>query len=160
MSGPGVSVAAMDTRIGAYAVITDDHGRMLLPHWHEAGFASGWTLPGGGIDPGEDPADAVVREVFEESGYDVETTALLGIDSYVIPGDRRTPTSGRDGIPLHALRIIYRARIVGGELRVEHEGSTDDVAWFSPSDIESLQRVALVDIGRRMAGLEPASTSP
>ncbi|WP_202923242.1 NUDIX hydrolase [Nesterenkonia haasae] len=141
----------MDIRISAYAVITDDQDRMLLPHWMEQGFGSGWTMPGGGIDPGEDPVDAVVREVFEESGYRVQVAELLGIDNLVIPGDRRTPTSGREGIPLQNLRIVYRAHIIGGELTVEKDGSTDDVAWFTPAEIDSLHRVSLVDTARKMA---------
>jgi hypothetical protein len=52
-------------RVAAYAVVVES-GQVLLPHWLE-GPISGWTLPGGGIDPGEDPADAVVREVEESS---------------------------------------------------------------------------------------------
>lgn len=143
----------MDTRIAAYAVITDPEGRMLLPHYHEPGFASAWTLPGGGIDPGEDPVDAAVREVFEESGYHVKVEELLGIDNRVVPGDRRTPSSGRDGIPLQSLRIIYRAHITGGELTVEADGSTDDVAWFTQPEIDELDRGTLVDVARRLAGL-------
>lgn len=151
---PGAgTVAGMDTRIAAYAVITDAEGKMLLPHWQTQGFGSGWTLPGGGIDPGEDPADAAVREVFEESGYHVELEELLGVDNLVIPGEKRTPSSGRQGVPLQNLRIIYRARITGGELRVEADGSTDDVAWFTPAEIERLERVSLVDTARQMAGL-------
>ncbi|WP_150460495.1 NUDIX hydrolase [Nesterenkonia ebinurensis] len=143
----------MDIRIAAYAVITDDAGRMLLPHWHLKEFGAGWTLPGGGIDPGEDPADAVVREVFEESGYHVQIDELLGIDNLVIPGERRAPASGREGVPLQNLRTIYLAHITGGELTVETDGSTDDVAWFTQSEIDSLDRVSLVDVARRMAGL-------
>ncbi|WP_166429898.1 NUDIX hydrolase [Nesterenkonia sphaerica] len=143
----------MDIRISAYAVITDSDNRMLLPHWMEQGFGSGWTVPGGGIDPGEDPADAVVREVFEESGYQVEVAELLGIDNLVIPGERRTPSSGRRGIALQNLRIVYRAHITGGELTVETDGSTNDVAWFTPSEIDRLDRVSLVDTARRMAGV-------
>lgn len=143
----------MDIRISAYAVITDDRDRLLLPHWMEEGFGSGWTMPGGGIDPGEDPADAVVREVFEESGYVAEVDQLLGIDNLVIPGDRRTPSSGREGIALQNLRIVYRAHITGGELTVETDGSTDDVAWFTASEVDRLDRVSLVDASRRMAGI-------
>ncbi|TLP79061.1 NUDIX domain-containing protein [Nesterenkonia sphaerica] len=139
--------------MSAYAVITDSDNRMLLPHWMEQGFGSGWTVPGGGIDPGEDPADAVVREVFEESGYQVEVAELLGIDNLVIPGERRTPSSGRRGIALQNLRIVYRAHITGGELTVETDGSTNDVAWFTPSEIDRLDRVSLVDTARRMAGV-------
>lgn len=75
------------------------------------------------------------------------------MDNLVIPGDRRLSTSGREGIALQNLRIIYRAHITGGELRVEREGSTDDVGWFSPEEISGLKRVSLVDIARRLAGL-------
>lgn len=142
----------MDIRIGAYAVIIDDAGRMLLPHWHAPG-AGGWTLPGGGIEPGEDPADAVIREVFEESGYTCAIDHLLGVDNLVIPGERRLSTSGRTGIALQNLRIIYRAHVIGGELTVEQGGSTDDVGWFHPWEIEDLDQVGLVAVARRLAGL-------
>lgn len=142
----------MDLRVAAYAVVTDDDGRMLLPHWQSDGAAGGWTLPGGGLDPGEDPTDAVVREVFEETGYTAAVDELLGIDNQVIPGGRRLSPEKR-GTPMQALRIIYRAHLIGGELTVEQDGSTDDVAWFTPQQIIDLDRVALVDVGRRLAGL-------
>lgn len=140
----------MDLRVAAYALITDDAGRLLLPHWHQG--PGGWTLPGGGIDPGEDPADGVLREVREETGFEAEIEELLGIDNMIIPGDRRL-SAEKQGVPMQALRIVYRARITGGELTVEQGGSTDDVAWFTQEEIEGLKRVSLVDVGRRLAGL-------
>lgn len=140
----------MDLRVAAYALITDDAGRLLLPHWHQG--PGGWTLPGGGIDPGEDPADGVVREVREETGFEAEIEELLGIDNMIIPGDRRL-SAEKQGVPMQALRIVYRARITGGELTVEQGGSTDDVAWFTQEEIDGLKRVSLVDVGRRLAGL-------
>jgi 8-oxo-dGTP diphosphatase len=137
----------MDIRIAAYGVITD-RDRILLAHWNENG-RSGWTLPGGGIDPGEDPVDAVVREIAEETGYAAEAGDLLGIDSKVIPAENRfDPHAG----PLHALRIVYRATIVGGTLANELDGTTDEAAWFPLASIPN-RRVELVDVALGMAGL-------
>lgn len=139
----------MALRVAAYCVIIDD-GKMLLSHWNENG-KSGWTLPGGGIDPYEDPADAAVREVFEETGYRAELDELLGIDSHVVAAEHRFHGATE---PLHALRIVYRGRVVGGELTNEVDGSTDEAAWFDLSEIASLHRVELVNVGLRFAGVE------
>lgn len=140
----------MDLRVAAYAIIVDDEGRVLLAHWNE-GRRAAWTLPGGGLEPGEDPADAARREVLEETGFHVELGDLLGIHSRVIPARQRI-TAGADA-PLHTLRILYRARITGGRLRNEVGGSTDRAAWFPVAEIADLQHVQLVDIGLEMAGL-------
>jgi len=140
-------------RVAAYAVVLDDDGRLLLSHWNEGPQRDAWSMPGGGIDPGEDPVDAAVREVREETGYDVVVDELLGVDSLVIPVERRQPSA--DG-PLHALRIVYRAHVVGGALTVEVDGSSDDAAWFTPAEVDALHRVDLVDASRRFAGLVPS----
>jgi 8-oxo-dGTP diphosphatase len=55
--------------------------------------------------------------------------------------------------PLHTLRIVYRAEVTGGKLRWETDGSTDRAEWFALSAVAGLQRVRLVDIALRMAGL-------
>ena len=136
----------MDIRVAAYGVLIDGD-RILLAHWREGGH-SGWTLPGGGIDPGEHPADAAVREIFEETGYTAELDGLLGVDSFVAqPENRITPNATQ---PLHGLRIVYRAHVTGGELTYEAEGSTDLAAWHPLSDVASLKRVSLVDIALAM----------
>ena len=138
----------MDLRVAAYAVICDERG-LLLAHWNEQG-RTGWTLPGGGIEPGEAPADAVVREVDEETGYTAAVDDLLGIDSRVIAPQRRLER-GRG--PLHLLRVVYRAHVIAGALRHEADGTTDMAAWFSLEEVDDLDRVGLVDIGRALAGL-------
>lgn len=137
----------MDIRVAAYAVVVDQ-GRLLLAHWSEGG-RTGWSMPGGGIEPGEDPADAAVREVREETGYDVELDALLGLDSLVVPGAARAVP----GPDLHLLRVLYRAHVVGGELTHEVDGSTDEAAWVPLDAVDDLDRVDLVDVARRLAGL-------
>jgi ADP-ribose pyrophosphatase YjhB (NUDIX family) len=141
----------MDMRVAAYAVIRGEDGRILLAHWNEAG-RSGWTMPGGGLEAGEDPEDAVRREVREETGYRVRVEELLGIHSQVIPEAHRVSRDA-DG-PLHTLRILYRATITGGRLRHEVSGSTDRAAWFPASDVRALHRVRLVDIALGMADVD------
>lgn len=140
----------MDMRVAAYAVVTDDEQRVLLARWTEGRRVS-WTMPGGGLEPGEDPEIAARREVREETGYKVVVGELLGIHSRVIPARNRVTPDATD--PLHTLRIVYRARVVGGKLRFEKNGSTDKAAWFRLDEIGDLQRVRLVDIALRMAGL-------
>ena len=140
----------MDIRVAAYAVVVDDRDGILLAHWNE-GRNAAWTLPGGGLEEGEDPEHAVRREVHEETGYRVVVDGLLGIDSRVIPRNRRIAVDATG--PLHALRIIYRAHVVGGRLRNEVGGSTDEAGWFPIADVRGLQRVKLVDIAMRLAGV-------
>ncbi len=139
----------MDMRVAAYAVIVGDDSRVLLAHWSE-GRKAAWTMPGGGLEAGEDPEHAVRREVREETGYRVRVDGLLGIHSRVIPANRRLTDST---VPLHTLRIVYRAAITGGRLRHETNGSTDRAQWFALPAVRDLQRVRLVDIALRMAGV-------
>lgn len=134
-----------DTRVGAYAVVLRDK-RILLAHWNEHG-RTGWTLPGGGLELGEDAPTAAVREVLEETGYVVELDELLGVDSLHIRPEDRLNGSGR---PMHALRIIYRAHAVSGELVHELDGSTDEAAWVPLADVPDLHRVDLVDKAIRL----------
>src|SRR5690606_18766846 len=139
----------MDMRVSAYGVIRDREHRVLLARWI-SGDRPSWTVPGGGLEPGEDPADAARREITEETGYTVELGELLGIHSRVIPAERRISASGS---PLHTLRILYRAEITGGELTFEQNGSTDMAAWFTLDEVARLERVHLVDIALEMAGV-------
>lgn len=140
----------MDIRVAAYAVVIDESDRMLLAHWNE-GPGAAWTLPGGGLEPGEHPEDAVRREVREETGLRVAVGDVLGVDSQVIPLRRRLSADAT--APLHALRIVYRARVVGGTLANEIDGTTDEAGWFPLADVPSMQRVKLVDLALRMAGV-------
>ena len=145
----------MDMRVAAYAIVTGSSDRLLLAHWVE-GRRAAWTLPGGGLEAGEDPERAVRREVREETGYRVVVDELLGIHSRVIPASGRL-SADADG-PLHTLRIVYRAHVVGGRLRHEIGGSTDRAEWFSLPTVRKIRRVQLVDIALRMAKISPRGT--
>lgn len=140
----------MDTRVAAYAIVTDGDDRLLLARWN-AGRRIAWALPGGGLEPGEDPEHAVRRELREETGYKVAVDELLGVHSRVIPAARRL--SPESSSPLHTVRIVYRAHVTGGRLRNEKNGSTDQAEWFTLPRVRTLQRVKLVDIALKMANI-------
>ncbi|MDR5699288.1 NUDIX hydrolase [Agromyces aerolatus] len=144
----------MDIRIAAYGVIIDGE-RILLAHWNEHG-RSGWTLPGGGVEGDEHPVATARREIFEETGYDASVDRLLGIDTMVIPAERRHTAAA----PLYAMRVVYRAHVTGGELRNEVGGSSDEARWFDLAEVRDLTRVGLVDIALRLNSAEPADGVP
>lgn len=132
--------------MAAYAVCVRD-GHLLLARWvspHDG--EKKWTLPGGGMDHGEDPYATVVREAAEETGYTVEPTALLGIDTTrsIYPRPLGTRADHQ------ALRIVYEAHITGGDLRHETNGSTDMAAWHPLDEVPTLDRVPLVDTALRL----------
>jgi 8-oxo-dGTP diphosphatase len=135
-----------DTRLAAYAVIVDNRDRLLLALWNEADTPQ-WTLPGGGVDLLESVEEGAVREVREESGYTIELGALLGMHSYVVPAERRHVRTGR---PMKAVRVVFTATIVGGELTAEVGGTTDESRWWPLSQVADLPRVGLVDIALGM----------
>jgi 8-oxo-dGTP diphosphatase len=122
-------------RVAAYAVIVRA-GEVLLsrlaPSISEDEL---WTLPGGGIEFGEHPDDAVVREVHEETGLDCRLGRPLWIGSAHRVVDRESaPTD------MHSVRIVYDAWVDADapEPRVvEVDGSTVDARWLSVEDVES-----------------------
>jgi 8-oxo-dGTP diphosphatase len=68
----------------------------------------------------------------------------------VLPPHRRLNDSNRS---LKAVRTVFRAEIVGGELTPERDGSTDEARWFTLDEVRGLDRVSIVDISLRLAGL-------
>ena len=142
----------MSFRLAAYAVCIDN-GRVLLAcHVPPTGKPT-WTLPGGRVEHAEDPFDAVIREVAEETGCDAVVERLLGVDSRVIPAMERLA----GGPEHHNVGIFYRVRITGGQLRPEPNGETTESAWTPIPDVAFLRRSSLVDIGLAMTRTEPAT---
>ncbi|MFD5116178.1 NUDIX hydrolase [Streptomyces sp. NPDC058391] len=143
----------MDFRLAAYAVCIED-GRVLLAHAVRPDGEKTWTLPGGRVEHAEDPFDAVIREVAEETGLDAVVERLLGVDSRVIPAaERRLP--GRP--ELQNVGIFYQVRITGGELRPEPNGETAESVWTPIPDVARLGRSSLLDIGLALAQTVPAT---
>ncbi len=128
--------------MAAYAVCVRDD-EVLLARWVAKDGTRRWTLPGGGMDHGEDPVATVVREVGEETGYVCAPVALLGVDSVVRDRQSRLGAAGS----WQGLRLLYEARVTGGTLRPETGGSTDLAAWHPLDAVPGLPRVHLVDVG-------------
>ncbi|MCX5533540.1 NUDIX domain-containing protein [Streptomyces sp. NBC_00006] len=131
-----------ELRVAAYAVCVRE-GQVLLARWIAGDGSKRWTLPGGGMDHGEDPYDTVIREVDEETGYAVDPVVLLGVHSVL----RRYPRKLGKMADFHGLRLVYEGVITGGSLRHEQNGSTDMAAWHDLAAVQDLPRVELVDVG-------------
>lgn len=107
------------------AVIKDGRGRLLLIKRGHAPAAGLWSIPGGRIEPGETEAEALVREVLEETGLAVEPGPLIG--------RVRRPGTGGDVIDI----ADYAATITGGALRAGDDAA--DARWVDVADLRSLQ---------------------
>ncbi|NUT46130.1 MAG: NUDIX hydrolase [Saccharothrix sp.] len=141
----------MSFRLAAYAVCVED-GRVLLARHVSPAGGSTWTLPGGGVEHGEDPYDAVLREVAEETGCAAVVERLLGVDSRLIPpAERRVPGP----IPHQNVGVFYRVRITGGEPRPEPDGDVAESSWTPIADVPRLRRSSLVDVGLALARTQP-----
>jgi 8-oxo-dGTP diphosphatase len=122
-------------RLAAYALIADGSGRVLLArHPDERRRTGRWLLPGGGVEYGEHPEQAVVREVREETGLDVRVGGLLTVVSDV-------GAVGRRHRMLHTVRLIYRASLAPDETGSAADRVPDDVRWCTPQQWRALPLV-------------------
>lgn len=109
-------------------VARNDAGEVLLIHKTDNGL---WALPGGGVDVGESAVDAAVRETWEETGFNIEVTGLVGLytnPAHVMAYD--------DGEVRQQFSICFTARITGGALRTSSESK--EVAFVHPHKLNEL----------------------
>jgi 8-oxo-dGTP diphosphatase len=115
-------------RVAAYAVILRDDEILLSRLSPLVTSDELWTLPGGGLDHGEDPRDAVIREIHEETGLDATVSNLARVYSAHMPSVWR----GGRRVNAHAVRIVYDGWVPAGSpvpRVVEVDGSTIEAAW-------------------------------
>ncbi|MDD1478365.1 NUDIX hydrolase [Arthrobacter sp. H16F315] len=126
---------------GARAVVFDDDGRVLLGQRADNGK---WGLITGILEPGEEAAAGILREILEETGVVAAAERLVSVDSV-------GPTTYPNGDVCHFLTLVFRCRYISGDARVNDDESLA-VDWFRPEDfpellpghLESIKRAAPV----------------
>jgi 8-oxo-dGTP diphosphatase len=111
----------------ASAVIRDEAGRVLLIH---RGGGEGWSLPGGGMEPGGSIVGCVVRETYEETGLHVEPVRLAGV--YSDPAFQHVTYPNGDQV--HYVSFSFDCRVVGGTLAPDGDESLE-VAYVAPDSL-------------------------
>jgi ADP-ribose pyrophosphatase YjhB (NUDIX family) len=131
---------------GVSAVVTNAAGEILLQRRSDFGT---WSLLGGILDPGEEPADGVVREVFEETAVAVEPVRITGV--YTTPAVRY-PNGDQ------ALYVItcFLCRAVGGPGPRVNDDESLEVRYFSPASLPEMRPDHRVRIGHALSNREPA----
>jgi ADP-ribose pyrophosphatase YjhB (NUDIX family) len=114
--------------VATSAVVTDAVGRILLQRRADSG---NWALPGGAMEMAESLADSVIREVKEETGFDIEVTGLVG--TYTDP---RHIIAYSDGEVRRQFNICYTARITGGTLAISDEST--EIRFVAPAQLDGL----------------------
>ena len=132
-------------RLAAYALVFDDAGRVLLSREPDArGRLGRWLLPGGGVEHGEHPEQAVIREVREETGLPVQVGALREVVSDLARVGRRRRV-------LHTVRLIDGAKVApAGPGSPDRLG--DCARWCAPHEWQALP---LEPFAARMLASDP-----
>ncbi|MGW7098049.1 NUDIX hydrolase [Streptomyces sp. NPDC054838] len=133
---------------GVTAVVVDDRDRILLGRRADTGL---WSVIGGIAEPGEQPADTAVREVYEE-------TAVRCVPERVVLVEMLEPITYPNGDVCQFQDITFRCRATGGEPR-PHDDELLEAAWFTADALPPLEPFA-VDRVRRALRDEPAWFRP
>ena len=126
------------TRISAYGLCVGHRGALLI-RMGAGRFEGEWTVPGGRLEWGEHPEDAVCREVFEETGLRAEVGALLGVFSRAF---HRTPERPFD--PVHVVGLYYAVTRLDGVLRSE-PGTDHHARWVPLESLSGLKFSAILE---------------
>ncbi len=117
-------------------VVRDAQGRVLLVRHQNGGV---WVTPGGAVEPTEVPADAAVREMWEETGLEIELTVILGVY-----GGPEFVVTYRNGDQVSYLMVVFEGRRVGGELRPDGL-EVLDARYFTEQETKALRRPEWID---------------
>lgn len=129
----------MPTIVAAAVVV--DNGRVLLTKRAEGQHLAGlWEFPGGKLESGESPEEALVRECREECGIEIAVAEILDATFHRYPEK-------------DVLLLFYRCSLVSGEVRHLHVA---DHAWVEPKELGRYEfPPADVRVIARIQALEP-----
>jgi 8-oxo-dGTP pyrophosphatase MutT (NUDIX family) len=113
----------------ACVAIFDDQGRLLLGKEAETGL---WMLPGGAVDPNERPADAAIRECFEETGLLIEVTGLIGVF-----GGPEFLVRYPNGDECYYVSTAFRGAVINRS-GVSGDGELSELGCFSQAEFQKL----------------------
>lgn len=111
------------------AIVPDSDGRILLIRRTDNDY---WSIPGGGLEPGESVREATAREVKEETGIDCEVTGLVGIYS-----DPNHVAAYDDGEVRQEFSICFTTRMLGGTITTSRESS--EVRFVATKEISDYE---------------------
>ena len=111
-------------------IILDEKSRILLLRHSEGNV---WVAPGGSVEPNENPADALIREVWEESGLIVEPVKILGVF-----GGEGFEVTYKNGDRVSYVMTVFACRVIGGTLKTDGI-ETLQAGYFSREEIVSIQ---------------------
>jgi 8-oxo-dGTP pyrophosphatase MutT (NUDIX family) len=131
------------------AIVLDEQGRVLL---HRARDDGKWYTIGGAMEPGEEPAEAIVREVLEETGLTVEPVRIVAVQASPL-------VTYPNGHQVRYVGTSFLCRVVGGQLHVADDESLE-LRYFAPGELpplrpDQLQRVHYALSERPTAFFQP-----
>ena len=131
--------------VGCGALIINDEGEFSLQKRgsaskNEAGF---WSKPGGAVEYGEKVEGAVIREIKEELGIDIELVKLMGFTNHIIESENQ-----------HWISFNFLAKIVGGTPKNLEPNKIEEVRWFKLNELpEKLSKTTSEPINQYLESL-------
>ncbi|GAA1112915.1 NUDIX hydrolase [Nocardiopsis composta] len=129
--------------MGVTGVVIAEDGSILL---HKRADDGSWAPPGGILEPGEQPAQALAREIYEETGVHAVPERIVSVVT-------EPPFTYANGDTVQFMDVAFRCRPVGGEIRLDEDESLD-AGWFAPDELPWMHERVLRRIRHARAAAE------